>query len=333
MTAIMLSSVALVPAATIATVATTDAAFAKSENAGGKGNGKSAAAKLIGKGGGNSGTRSAYGRGKGGGLGSLGGFFDKLTGRGKATTRSAYSTGMHPSELGNMNGALHANENAILAHIRNGNTNGPVGLMAAFAAADYQAVGAEEFLNSNLAGEYAALNDALGGYPSYADYQLAYIGIGNAGSPEFPKLFDQDIEDAYANIGTTDLNNALGEYESYDAYRDAYIGEGDINAYDQAIVDAYAAASFDQTMADGFDQATLDEAEYNDTLDALVDYWNKGDAESDNVDALRYELMERVAEYEGVGETVDALEPEAAEAEVCEGAEPCSDEDMAELIE
>lgn len=42
-------------------------------------------------------------------------------------------------DLGNMNGAMNANINAVLAHIRNGNYNGPVGAVAGLAAADAQA--------------------------------------------------------------------------------------------------------------------------------------------------------------------------------------------------
>ena len=43
---------------------------------------------------------------------------------------------MHPSNLGKMNGPLNANVNALIAHVKNGNTNGPIGGMAALAVAD-----------------------------------------------------------------------------------------------------------------------------------------------------------------------------------------------------
>jgi hypothetical protein len=68
---------------------------------------------------------------------------------------------MHPSELGNMNGALNANMNAILAHIRNGNTSGPVGQMAALAVASAAAADAREFLSSADAEGYAEFQAVL----------------------------------------------------------------------------------------------------------------------------------------------------------------------------
>ena len=44
---------------------------------------------------------------------------------------------LHPSNLGKLNGAINSSPNAKLAHIANGNFNGPVGLAAALALADY----------------------------------------------------------------------------------------------------------------------------------------------------------------------------------------------------
>ncbi|WP_335585972.1 hypothetical protein [Falsihalocynthiibacter arcticus] len=43
----------------------------------------------------------------------------------------------HPSNLGKMNGAINSSPQAKLAHIKNGNFNGPVGIAAAYALADY----------------------------------------------------------------------------------------------------------------------------------------------------------------------------------------------------
>ena len=323
MTAVLLSSVALVPAATVAYVATADAAYAKSEKAGGKsgsapGKNKSSTSK------GKSGTKSASSRGgsKSRGGGGLGRLLDRVTGRDKAVARSsakaiAKSDPMHPSNLGNMNGALNANENAILAHIRNGNTNGPVGLMAALAVADYQTADDRELLDSNLAAEYAALDDALAtaGYESFQDYENAVI--------DDPDNFNQDIEDAYAGVGQADLNEALGDYASYEDYQAAVAG--DELLFDQDIEDAYAALGYDQTTADSLDQAEENAAEYADAMDALIDYWNKGDADSENADDLRQALEDRVAGYEGVGETVDTLEGEAASSDACAEGEACED--------
>jgi hypothetical protein len=57
--------------------------------------------------------------------------------------------------LGNINGALTANINAALAHMRNGNENGPVGHVAALAAATASAEGGQVLLDR------AALFDLL----------------------------------------------------------------------------------------------------------------------------------------------------------------------------
>jgi hypothetical protein len=88
---------------------------------------------------------------------------------GKRPARNPES--MHPSQLGNMNGALNANINAVLAHIRNGNTNGPVGGLAALAVADAELAGAERVL------EKAALAEALAGspYKTVAEYNAAVM--------------------------------------------------------------------------------------------------------------------------------------------------------------
>jgi hypothetical protein len=80
--------------------------------------------------------------------------------------RPARTSDMHPSELGNMNGALNANINAVLAHIRNGNTNGPVGGLAALAVADAALADAERVLKE------ADLAEALG--EDYESVQAYY---------------------------------------------------------------------------------------------------------------------------------------------------------------
>ena len=61
----------------------------------------------------------------------------------------------HSSALGNINGALNANINAVLSHMRNGNENRPVGDVAALAAASASAEGGQVLLDR------AALFDVL----------------------------------------------------------------------------------------------------------------------------------------------------------------------------
>ena len=75
-----------------------------------------------------------------------------------------------PDKLGKMNGAMHANINAVLAHIRNGQTtNGPVGLLAGLAVADY--------VGATAAADSAALQELAGGFDSLA---TALTGAGFA---------------------------------------------------------------------------------------------------------------------------------------------------------
>jgi hypothetical protein len=83
-----------------------------------------------------------------------------------------------PNELGKMNGAMHANINAVLAHIRNGQTtNGPVGLLAGLAVADSGAAGAvtEADELAAIAGAFDALDTGLagGGFGSVEEYLQA----------------------------------------------------------------------------------------------------------------------------------------------------------------
>jgi hypothetical protein len=95
---------------------------------------------------------------------------------------------MHPSQLGNMNGALNANINAVLAHIRNGNTNGPVGGLAALAVADAALADVERVLAED------DLADALAGspYETVEEYNAAVA----AGAPR-----DLAIDEALTTLG------------------------------------------------------------------------------------------------------------------------------------
>ena len=78
-------------------------------------------------------------------------------------------------DLGNMNGAMNANINAVLAHVRNANYNGPVGAVAGLMAADAKAgdlVGSDVLARADAWEAYrAALVEGLG-----SDYQAALDG-------------------------------------------------------------------------------------------------------------------------------------------------------------
>lgn len=104
--------------------------------------------------------------------------------------RPSRSSDMHPSELGNMNGALNANINAVLAHIRNGNVSGPVGGLAALAVADAAFAGPDRVMKQEALAALLQEND----YGSVQDYLDALNGEPPA--EEIPEL-----EDAIAALG------------------------------------------------------------------------------------------------------------------------------------
>lgn len=243
LTAIMLSSVAVVPAATVAFMGSTDMAIAKSDKAGGGGQGSQKASKSQSGSKGKSGTKgSSSTKGKSGtksssasgAVSSLGNkvdkFLGKVTGKDKARKSAARTQSakiakddlMHPSNLGKMNGPLHANINAVLAHIKNGNTNGPIGGFAAMAVAGVNAEGAQEVLD--LKQDFADLQAAIDAspYDTLEDYLAARQGV----EPIEPI---QAIEDAL-----TDLGDAEADLAS--ALEDAgYIGENALQDYEDAI--------------------------------------------------------------------------------------------------
>lgn len=122
-----------VVAASALTISSMDAAFANN----GKGKGSSAS-------GGNAGESSASGR-SGNGAGNSNNASSRSNSSANKTgnansaanlSRSSKGT-LHPANLGELNGAINSSASAKLAHIRNGNFNGPVGLAAALALADY----------------------------------------------------------------------------------------------------------------------------------------------------------------------------------------------------
>ncbi len=249
-TAALLASVALVPAVTVVSIVTADAAYAKSDNAGGNGGGNGNGGGKSdrserGKKGGKSGGGETASRGNGKSGGGIEGMFRKLTGQEKKAARVAPARSnatqtvkvskkadpMHPSNLGNMNGALNANTNAVLAHIRNGNTNGPVGLLAGLAVANANAEGAQEVID--LAEDFDALQAALeaNGYTSVEDY---YADLdGTAGIDPITSIDEAraafDADPTNTDLEDT-LNLALSDagYDSLGDYDDDRAGEAGI---------------------------------------------------------------------------------------------------------
>ncbi|QJF52212.1 hypothetical protein [Roseobacter ponti] len=228
-----LSVFAVAPAVVVITA---DTAVAKSDNGNGGGNkgngggggakgksgdkGKSGAAKSNK---GNKGGKSTASRGKAGtkvekSLNRLGnkvkngfGLFDGL----KKNNRTAKASGTktnrgiekafdHPSNLGKMNGAINSSPNAKLAHIRNGNFNGPVGVAAAYAVADAQyADAAEAYADAEARiSELTPVSEAFGYIETY-NQAVADLEDGTL-TPD-----DEGYEDAVDLVNDTEaLQNA-----------------------------------------------------------------------------------------------------------------------------
>lgn len=341
-TAFLISVFSITSIAAVSTFATADVVYAKSDKSkggGGKGGGKGASKRGGGK------SDKARGRGKeksGSRHGGLDFLFGKGNGKEREKTKSAsrggagksslgkskrldttptetvraaarpekeFKHGMHPRELGKMNGALNANENAILAHIRNGNHNGPVGLMAATALASHEKDIAAETLSTNLAAEYQAIDEFLEGteYETYEDYLNAVEESEENRIGELDALVEA--------IGQADLEEELGEeFADYEDYL-AQV-ESDESLRDENIEEAYAVSGggYDPDYASKIEEAEAAEQAYEDALGDMLEAWNKGGAESDNADDLVDAIEARIASYEGVAEAAaDAAESESNE--------------------
>lgn len=372
-TAVLLSSVALVPAATIALVASVDSVEAKSNNGGGNGNkgGNSSSAKSK------SDTKASRGgSSKGGGNSKasrsgddpIGNLFRKVTGKDKKkatkTKRAATTTkvaktapakdAMHPSKLGKMNGALNANTNAIIAHVKNGNTNGPIGGMAALAVAGYAAEGAAETLE--LDGKFETLETTLieNGYvdeDGNADidaYLTAVEGVPGNGENETIETAINDMESSLtleeALLAENNLVQDFDSVEDYEVWRDGVAGADKIEAADNLIAEL---DGLERPSQDDIDDANTRVEAKTDAEDNMLSIWNKGDGDdtvrSEEEEALLDKLYERI-EADGPALT-DAIEEYADQSETptdeedmtsCgleEGCEEVSDEDLVAIAE
>lgn len=218
--------------------------------------------------------------------------------------------GMHPSELGKMNGALNANINAILAHIRNGQTaNGPVGLMAGLAVADAAAAESLETLRDleDLADAHAALDGGLteAGYASLADY-LAAHSAGTV-TPEDQQLIDSLVADAggLTEDGTDLATPAPTDEVLAAAYAEAGAGAAGVTEAEEAFVAAWNKEGDPEEL---LDMARDRLAEYSDEIASTI-----SETEAENGDPSELPDGEDAAD---VGETTGddlilILEPES----------------------
>lgn len=274
------------PATTAVTLTlTATPAFAKDGKGNGKGNSKGSERRSAG--GKSNANKPAKGNsGNGNGRNALNASYEMQTIATDDTGETIDISDMHPSQLGSMNGALHANINAVLAHIRNGNTNGPVGALAGLAVADYNADGAQDVIDE--AANYDALASALeaAGYDTLGDYEDAVA----AGDIEAIAA----VEDAKTALGDTLDSEPPTEQELADA---------------QAALEAQLAA--EDGILDAWNksgQATEDEQ--NALLQALRD---RLEAESDAIaetigtDELAATSTDPAPEDEELAEVVETL--------------------------
>ncbi|MBA3911717.1 MAG: hypothetical protein C0524_18045 [Rhodobacter sp.] len=194
---------------------------------------------------------------------------------------------MHPSELGKMNGAMNANINAVLAHIRNGQTtNGPVGLLAGLAVAD--------------AGAAAALTAAAEMEELVASFDELDTKLADAGfaSPE---------EYLQAKADGTLTDDQLLAAEELDALID------DVGGTTEDGLALAETKPTEEEIAAAEDAAAAAEQDVTDAEQAIGDAWNKdGDLE-----ALLTQLREKLAPYEEeIGAAVAETIPEEETAEV-----------------
>lgn len=195
---------------------------------------------------------------------------------------------LRPNELGKMNGAMNANINAVLAHIRNGQmSNGPVGLLAGYAVATATAAtaGTEAEELQTLAAGFDLLGTTLADVGITAEdtslAAAAYLDAKNAGTLTEDQLAAaEEIDALIAAIGGTDDSGLL--------LAGTRPADADILAATEAAAEA----------ATGVDDAAA----------AIGDAWNKdGDLE-----ALLAQLDAKLAPY---AEEISATMAEVAEVE------------------
>lgn len=347
LTAAMVSSLALVPAATVAYMATADIAIAKSDKAGGNGKGNGATKSSSAGSKGKSGTKSASAGGsKSRGHGGLDKFLGKLTGKQAAQSKGSGGAAgkskklveegtMHASALGKMNGPLHANVNALIAHVKNGNTNGPIGGMAALAVAGYAATGAEEALA--IADKFAALDQLL------IDNEY----VDDEGNPDLQAYLDdleptpgngenQAIEDALNGIGDLTIeealmgaNNGAQDFESVDEYvawRDGTAGADPIEGAGDLIAELDGQERPDDELVDYYNDRITDRTAAE---DYMLSIWNKGDGDDTMRSAEEDQLLTTL--YDRLAADGDALT--GAIEEYADLPEPPAPEETEEVAE
>ena len=203
---------------------------------------------------------------------------------------------------------MKANANAIAAHIRNGNLNGPIGAMAGLAIANKGAEGAQDIVD--LADDFAALDQALAdaGYASIQDYFDALDGVPGV---ETVGDVEQAKADLAADPENTDLQDALADaladagYGSEDAYDEAVAGVPGVDP-DPSLDTAIADLGGDSGMRDDISETRPSDEEVAEAEEALeaqdeaeravLDQWNKNPDDTPEITPEEQELLDKLNE-------------------------------------
>jgi len=218
---------------------------------------------------------------------------NKVIGSKKAKTRRAVEVSLrppnrskkgfdHPSNLGKMNGAVNSSEQAKLAHMKNGNFNGPVGVAAYYALEDYNYYAAEK--------EYEIAQSVIEKFGDLAKAYELIEGVEDgsiAATPEAIQEARELIEEAEDKAIEKAQEANPGEEIDEDAVREA-LEEGVTELVEEA------------EMVEEPDRTALEDAE-----DALFDLY-KGDEDS-LTDEQKDQIIEsmRLPSYDQIEDVVD----------------------------
>ncbi|PTX56191.1 hypothetical protein C8N43_0843 [Litoreibacter ponti] len=170
---------------------------------------------------------------------------------------------LHPSNLGKLNGAINSSPNAKLAHIANGNFNGPVGLSAALALADYEyALEREAFDAAERTLELAEAFDLIENAPTEEELEAARELIDNGVDDGQADL------DAQAALDYPDLTDAIALTDGVDEVpTEADIADAEA-LVEEGVPSRDGVTTAEEELLAAY-KGTLGEAETEQVLDAI----------------------------------------------------------------
>lgn len=181
----------------------------------------------------------------------------------KARPERKVKSTLHPSNLGKLNGAINSSPKAKLAHIANGNFNGPVGLSAALALAEYEyGLEREAFDDAERTLELAAAFDLIENAPTEEELEAARELIDNGVDDGQADL------DAQAALDYPDLTDAIALTEGVEeAPTDEEIAEAEALVED-GVPSRDGVTTAEEELLAAY-KGTLGEDETEQVLDAI----------------------------------------------------------------